>query len=523
MGVRALVVAMLVLGASAAHAQDADETRHSYRTVIDRVDLEPAAVTGLRLRVYLSAQTLGGQQLDLASDAKSIKLYLGSSELKAPFALGAYAGTPSETAVVVLVQATLDYQDALPQIADALDRDLLGALPDSTQMIVLPYGEAVSVGKLSTAKALRGKLQLATDSSVGDPALLDTLDRALMLLKRAKTTPEGRPLRKIVVVIGDGRDMAADRDRVTRTGLRAAKEGVRIHTIAFSASDIRRPMLALGELSKQSLGTFRWVRKAAPDSWKAALEQLHDEIARQYVLTYFVGAEDEVAGKKLKVVLVGRTETTTINESKVPSPTCGGNDCTTGHCANDMCLQYKADGGRGLVGWLLLVGGILVGAVVTLGVIGFFITKAQQHAHRAVHPGIHPGMSPGMQPQMALPAPKPKKQKKQKGAAAAPGFLPNGRPIPALLIMNGPRTGERHMLRNGFMIGKQPGCDLLIEDGFTSSQHAQIGMDPNGNCQLYDRGSTNGTYINGARVTEMALQHGANVRIGSTEMRFLTE
>ena len=53
-------------------------------------------------------------------------------------------------------------------------------------------------------KALRGKLQLATDNSVGDPALLDTLDRALMLLKRAKTTPEGRPLRKIVIVIEYG-------------------------------------------------------------------------------------------------------------------------------------------------------------------------------------------------------------------------------------------------------------------------------------------------------------------------------
>ena len=82
--------------------------------------------------------------------------------------------------------------------------------------------------------------------------------------------------------------------------------------------------------------------------------------------------------------------------------------------------------------------------------------------------------------------------------------------------MSGPRTGERHMLRNGFMIGKQPGCDLLIEDGFTSSQHAQIVMDPVGNCVLYDHASTNGTYINGNRITQLPLQHGASIRIGST-------
>ena len=95
--------------------------------------------------------------------------------------------------------------------------------------------------------------------------------------------------------------------------------------------------------------------------------------------------------------------------------------------------------------------------------------------------------------------------------------------MPALLIMSGPRTGERHMLRNGYLIGKQPGCDLIIEDGYTSSQHAQIGMDANGACKLYDRGSTTGTYVQGVRITESALSHGITIRIGSTEMRFLAE
>jgi pSer/pThr/pTyr-binding forkhead associated (FHA) protein len=95
--------------------------------------------------------------------------------------------------------------------------------------------------------------------------------------------------------------------------------------------------------------------------------------------------------------------------------------------------------------------------------------------------------------------------------------------MPALMIMSGPRTGERHVLFIGFLIGKQPGCTLIIEDGYTSSQHAQIGMDAMGNCKIYDRGSTNGTYVNGVRVTESALTHGITFRIGSTEMRFLAE
>jgi hypothetical protein len=315
-----------------------------------------------------------------------------------------------------------------------------------------------------------------------------------------------------VVVVGDGRDLGGDRDRVTRTGNRAAKEGVRIHSLAFSANDVRRPMLALGELSKRSFGTFRWVRKAAPDSWKAAFEQLRDEINKQYVLTYFVRAEDEVAGKRLHIVTVGRTEAKS-NELKVPAPMCGTTECTTGYCANDTCVQYSDAGGRGVLGWILLVGGILLGAALVLGVVGYFITKKQAAHH------------PHAQPQQPQQAPPPKAKRAKKGAAPVvpPGLLPNGRPIPALLITSGPRTGERHLLFNGFLIGKQPGCNLMIEDGYTSSQHAQIGMDANGMCKIYDRGSTNGTYINGVRVTESALQHGLVIRIGSTDITFLAE
>jgi pSer/pThr/pTyr-binding forkhead associated (FHA) protein len=163
----------------------------------------------------------------------------------------------------------------------------------------------------------------------------------------------------------------------------------------------------------------------------------------------------------------------------------------------------------------LIILGILVGAALLLGVIGYIITKRQQvePPQQAVAPGSPPAAKP----------PKQKKPKKGQAPIVQPGLLPNGRPIPALLITSGPRTGERHLLFNGFLIGKQPGCNLIIEDGYTSSQHAQIGMDQNGICKLYDRGSTNGTYVNGVRITESGLQHGLVIRIGSTEMRFLAE
>jgi pSer/pThr/pTyr-binding forkhead associated (FHA) protein len=48
-------------------------------------------------------------------------------------------------------------------------------------------------------------------------------------------------------------------------------------------------------------------------------------------------------------------------------------------------------------------------------------------------------------------------------------------------------------------------------------------MDPQGTCWLYDCQSTNGTFVNGQRITAQQLLHGHSVRIGGTELRFLAE
>ena len=78
-------------------------------------------------------------------------------------------------------------------------------------------------------------------------------------------------------------------------------------------------------------------------------------------------------------------------------------------------------------------------------------------------------------------------------------------------------------LQHGFLIGKAPTSHLVLDDGYTSSQHAQIVMDAAGTCRLFDHHSTNGTFVNGVRVSDVVLQHGMAVRIGSIELRFLAQ
>ncbi|MEO8844427.1 MAG: FHA domain-containing protein [Kofleriaceae bacterium] len=499
----------LLVATSVAYAQPAEDSHPSYRVTVDRVDLEPASVTGYRLRVYLSALSLQGQLLDLG-DPKSIRLFFGSSEKKIPFSLGTYDQTAGETEIVILVQATADFTDALPQISDSLEHVLLDHLKDTTKIAVVMYGENPVTPKLGLAKSLRGKIALTTDSSVADPVLLDAIDRALTALKKSKPEVEGRPQRKMIIAIGDGRDASSDHDRVTRTANRAAKEGVRIHVLAYSPADMRRPLLVMGELAKRSFGTLRWPgqgRKPQPDTWNDAFKQLTDEINKQYVVTFYASKDDDVAGKRLHIVTAGRTEATS-NEMRVPeAPACSGSACETGYCANDQCVAFATSSSRGgaILRWLVILLGVAVGLAVVLGVIGWLMSRKQQA------PQV-PGMPHATVPPQVFQSRPPQA-----------GLLPNGRPIPGLLVMTGPRTGERLTLRNGFLVGGQPASDLRIEDGFTSSNHAQFAMDPNGVCTLIDLNSTNGTYINGQRVQSAPLQHGMTIKIGSTELRFLTE
>jgi pSer/pThr/pTyr-binding forkhead associated (FHA) protein len=101
---------------------------------------------------------------------------------------------------------------------------------------------------------------------------------------------------------------------------------------------------------------------------------------------------------------------------------------------------------------------------------------------------------------------------------------PAATPGACLYVMSGPQAGQRLPLRHGFTIGKAPGCDLsLAHDGYGSTHHAQIVVDAAGGCVLVDRGSTNGTFVNGVRITEQRLFDGMAIRCGSTDLRFLQQ
>lgn len=69
-------------------------------------------------------------------------------------------------------------------------------------------------------------------------------------------------------------------------------------------------------------------------------------------------------------------------------------------------------------------------------------------------------------------------------------------------------------------VGRGPGNDIALEDDFASTFHARVEARPDG-VWVEDVGSTNGTAVNGIRLTApRKLVPGDVIRIGETDFRF---
>lgn len=109
--------------------------------------------------------------------------------------------------------------------------------------------------------------------------------------------------------------------------------------------------------------------------------------------------------------------------------------------------------------------------------------------------------------------------------AQAAGLL--GRPRPQLgtiVVVKSPALaeGEAHSLDSSpLTVGRGPENDLALEtDEFASARHARIEARRDG-VWVEDIGSTNGTFVNGARVSQpRRLEPGDVIRVGETDLRY---
>ena len=71
------------------------------------------------------------------------------------------------------------------------------------------------------------------------------------------------------------------------------------------------------------------------------------------------------------------------------------------------------------------------------------------------------------------------------------------------------------------IIGRDAACNVVINDKKVSRSHCQLVCNDDGNCSVIDLGSTNGTFVNGVKITgKTILNPHDSVRIGDTELHW---
>ncbi len=92
---------------------------------------------------------------------------------------------------------------------------------------------------------------------------------------------------------------------------------------------------------------------------------------------------------------------------------------------------------------------------------------------------------------------------------------------PRLIAVQGPKMGEIYDLGAGSLtIGREASNTVAFtDDSAVSRRHARISSENSG-FTIYDEGSSNGTFVNGVKVTEQALNSGDEIQIGTTRLRF---
>jgi pSer/pThr/pTyr-binding forkhead associated (FHA) protein len=115
---------------------------------------------------------------------------------------------------------------------------------------------------------------------------------------------------------------------------------------------------------------------------------------------------------------------------------------------------------------------------------------------------------------------------------ATPGAAASGTPAPAVkpakpaklnrsaptlaVVIEGADSGRQAPLAGALTVGRGEGNDIALSDEYVSTRHARF-VPHNGQWYVEDLGSTNGTYVAGARITRPTpVGTRSTVRVGRT-------
>jgi len=110
--------------------------------------------------------------------------------------------------------------------------------------------------------------------------------------------------------------------------------------------------------------------------------------------------------------------------------------------------------------------------------------------------------------------------------ATVPDLMNTSKPAyPTLTIVKGPHLGDTFDLDSEVItLGRDPSNSIFLNDMTVSRHHARMDLSEigEGRASITDLSSLNGTWVDGAIVSEAGLKDGSTIQIGTFRMVFHT-
>lgn len=92
---------------------------------------------------------------------------------------------------------------------------------------------------------------------------------------------------------------------------------------------------------------------------------------------------------------------------------------------------------------------------------------------------------------------------------------------PQLVVVSSEsKSGAKYNIGRAVTVGRAPECEIITNDTYVSNKHARV-YENEGMYLVEDLGSTNGTYVNGRKISyPLELRPGDRIKIGKSVFEF---
>lgn len=350
-------------------------------------------------------------------------------------------------------------------------------------------GTVITYADSATVRIPMGPLDKITGSQLGTQKdyfgtqgveLVKGVDLGLTELHKVQVS------RKVLIVICDGLDknMEAAKGQMVALKARAAAEGIQTFAIIYKGG-----MSGDGNVISAMIPATQTVNSA--DNIATAIQSILSRMADRQYLT-FPGFDPKLG---LGLPWDGKVHNLILKYDKDDADPV------------QLTLAPPWSAVKPGFPWLVVIL-VVVGALI-LAIIGVKVFSAKPA----------PMPMPIVAPVVAEP---PKPAGPMKTVMMSAGGDDGGFPIVGWLVpLNGTQAFQTFKLRSGgTKIGTAPPCDIVINDGFMSTEHCQINASPQG-FSLVDSGSTNGCYVNERKIqSKQDLVDNDMVTLGKTNFKF---